>query len=139
MQHYRCHLLSTATTSTTSSAWAGWNYIARGICSSDIPSSLRVAINQACRHLSGVADDLQPVLLSAPGVPSLETWALRMVAAVMRAAAERKASEREARFWQEAEAIWHACGKRRPLPLRGGAAYPEHRQVAVWCNALAWQ
>ena len=42
--------------------------------SSNSPPPLRAAINQACRHLSGVTDDLQPV--SVQGVPS---WASRMV------------------------------------------------------------
>ena len=40
-------------------------------CSSNSPP-LRAAINQACRHLSGVVDDLQPVPASAPGVHRLE-------------------------------------------------------------------
>ena len=42
-------------------------------CSSNSPPPLRAAINQACRHLSGVVDDLQPVPVSVHEVPSLET------------------------------------------------------------------
>ena len=37
-----------------------------GSCAQDSPRSLRAATDQACRHLSGVIDDLQPVLVSAP-------------------------------------------------------------------------
>ena len=51
------------------------DYIAQlhASCSSNSPPPLRAAINQACRHLSGVVDDLQPVPVSVHGVPSLET------------------------------------------------------------------
>ena len=51
------------------------DYIAQlhGSCSPNSPCSLRAAINQACRHLSGVVDDLQPVPVSALGVHSSET------------------------------------------------------------------
>ena len=42
----------------------------RASCSPNSPSSLRAAIDQACRHLSGLVDDLQPVPASAPGVHS---------------------------------------------------------------------
>ena len=50
------------------------DYIAQlhGSCSPDSPPSLRAAINQACRHLSGVVDDLQPVPVAALGVHRLE-------------------------------------------------------------------
>ena len=41
-------------------------------CSSNSPPPLRAAINQACRHLSGVVDDLQPVPVSVHEVPSLD-------------------------------------------------------------------
>ena len=49
------------------------DYIAqlRASCSPNSPPSLRAAIDQACRHLSGLVDDLQPVPV---GVHSLETW-----------------------------------------------------------------
>ena len=49
------------------------DYIAqlRASCSPNCPPSLRAAIDQACRHLSGLVDDLQPV---PAGVHSLETW-----------------------------------------------------------------
>ena len=43
-------------------------------CSSNSPPPLGAAINQACRHLSGAVDDLQPVPVSVHEVPSLETW-----------------------------------------------------------------
>ena len=51
------------------------DYIAQlhASCSSNSPPPLRAAINQACRHLSGVVDDLQPVPVSVHGVPNLET------------------------------------------------------------------
>ena len=45
----------------------------RASCFPDSPVSLRAAIDQACRHLSGVVDDLQPVPVSTPGDSSLET------------------------------------------------------------------
>ena len=50
------------------------DYIAQlhGSCSPNSPPALRAAIDQACRHLSGVVDDLQPVPASAPGVHSVE-------------------------------------------------------------------
>ena len=50
------------------------DYIAQlhASCSSNSSLPLRAAINQACRHLSGVVDDLQPVPVSVLGVPSLE-------------------------------------------------------------------
>ena len=49
------------------------DYIAqlRASCSPKCPPSLRAAIDQACRHLSGLVDDLQPV---PAGVHQLETW-----------------------------------------------------------------
>ena len=42
------------------------DYIAQphASCSSNSPSPLRAAINQACRHLSGLVDDLPPVPVS---------------------------------------------------------------------------
>ena len=51
------------------------DYIAhlRASCSPNSPPSLRAAIDQTCRHLSGLLIDLQPVPASAPGVHSLET------------------------------------------------------------------
>ena len=51
------------------------DYIAQlhASCSSNSPPPLRAAINQACRHLSGVVDDLQPVPVSVHGEPGLET------------------------------------------------------------------
>ena len=45
----------------------------RASCSPSSPPSLRAAVDQACRHLSGVVDDLQPVPISTPGDSSLET------------------------------------------------------------------
>ena len=52
------------------------DYIAQlhASCSFNSPLPLRAAINQACRHLSGVVDDLQPVPVSGLGVPNLETF-----------------------------------------------------------------
>ena len=50
------------------------DYIAqlRASCSSNSPNTLRAAISQACRHLSEVVDDLQPLPVSVHEVPSLE-------------------------------------------------------------------
>ena len=51
------------------------DYIAqlRASCSPNSPPPFRAAIDQACRHLSGIVDDLQPVPASAAGAHSLET------------------------------------------------------------------
>ena len=48
------------------------DYIAqlRASCSPNSTPSLRAAIDQACRHLSGLVDDLKPVPVSAPSVHS---------------------------------------------------------------------
>ena len=64
------------------------DYIAQlhGSCSPDSPPSLRAAIDQACRHLSGPVDDLQPMPVSAPGVHTLETLGQQNGAAVPDAA-----------------------------------------------------
>ena len=77
----------------------------RASCSPNSPSSLRAASDQACRHLSGVVDDLQPVLASAPGVHSLETLGQQngapvSDAAVGSAAAMLNTLEEEARILQ---------------------------------------
>ena len=75
----------------------------RASCSPNSPPSLRAAIDQACRHLSGVVDDLQPVPASAPGVHSLETLGQQngapvSDAAVGLAAAMPNTPEEEARI-----------------------------------------
>ena len=64
------------------------DYIAqlRASCSPNSPSPLRAAINQACRHLSELVDDLQPLPASAPGVPSSETLGQQIEAPVPKAA-----------------------------------------------------
>ena len=67
-------------------------------CPPNSPPSLRAAIDQACRHLSGLVDDLQPV---PAGVHSLETWGQQNgapVSAVGLAAAMPNTPEEQARI-----------------------------------------
>ena len=99
------------------------DYIAQlhGSCSPDSPHSLRAAINQACRHLSGAVDDLQPVPVSALGVHSLETLGQQNGAPIPDAAAGFAAtmpntSEEEARILR--------CTQH--INVRHGAAKPQN-------------
>eukprot|EP00891_Asterochloris_glomerata_P005974 jgi/Astpho2/5974/Aster-08464 len=84
------------------------DYIAQlhGSCFQDSPRSLRAAINQACRHLSGVVDDLQPVPNGAP-IPD---------AAVGLAATMPNSPEEEARILR--------CTQH--INVRHGAAKPQN-------------
>ena len=112
------------------------DYIAQlhGSCSPDSPPSLRAAIDQACRHLSGVVDDLQPVLASAPGVHSLETLGQQngapvSDAAVGLAAAMPNTPEEEARILQLTQLI----------NARHGAAKPQNTVQAEKSAAKLWR
>ena len=106
----------------------------RASCSSNSPPSLRAAIDQACRHLSGVVDDLQPVLASAPGVHSLETLGQQNGAAVSDAAVDLAAAvpntpEEEARILQLTQLI----------NARHGAAKPQNTIQAEKSAAKLWR
>ena len=106
----------------------------RASCSPNSPPALRAAIDQACRHLSGVADDLQPVPTSAPGVHSLETLGQQngapvSDAAVGLAAAMPNTPEEEARILQLTQLI-HA---------RHGAAKPQNTVQAEKSAAKLWR
>ena len=96
--------------------------------------SLRAAIDQACRHLSGVVDDLQPVPVSAPGVHSLETLGQQNGApvpdaAVGLAAAMPNTPEEEARILQLTQLI----------NARHGAAKPQNTVQAEKSAAKLWR
>eukprot|EP00891_Asterochloris_glomerata_P004378 jgi/Astpho2/4378/Aster-00002 len=112
------------------------DYIAQlhGSCSPDSPPSLRAAIDQACRHLSGVVDDLQPVPVSAPGVHSLENLGQQNGApvpdaAVGLAAAMPNTPEEEARVLKLTQLI-DACH---------GAAKPQNTFQAENSAARLWK
>ena len=117
------------------------DYIAqlRASCSPNSPPSLRAAIDQACRHLSGLVDDLQPVPASAPGVHSLETLSQQngapvSGAAVGLAAALPNTPGEEARIPQLTQLI----------NARHGAATPqstvqaEHSAAKLWRVGTVW-
>ena len=106
----------------------------RASCCPNSPPALRAAIDQACRHLSGVVDDLQPVPASAPGVHSLETLGQQngapvSDAAVGLAAAMPNTPEEEARILQLTQLI-HA---------RHGAAKPQNTVQAEKSAAKLWR
>eukprot|EP00891_Asterochloris_glomerata_P009612 jgi/Astpho2/9612/Aster-03884 len=106
----------------------------RASCSPNSPPSLRAAIDQACRHLSGVLDDLQPVPASAPGVHSLETLGQQngapvSDAAVGLAAAMPNTPEEEARILQLTQLI----------NARHGAAKPQNTVQAEKSAAKLWR
>ena len=112
------------------------DYIAqlRVSCSPNSPPSLRAAIDQACRHLSGVVDDLQPVPASAPGVHSLETLGQQNGApvpdaAVGLAAAMLNTPEEEARILKCTQLI----------NARHGAAKPQNTVQAEKSAAKLWR
>ena len=118
------------------------DYIAqlRASCSPDSPPFLRAAIDQACRHLSGLVDDLQPMPASAPRVHSLETLGQQngppvSDAAVALAAAMPNTPQEEARILQLTQLINARHGMAKPQNtvqagksaaklLRVGAAWP---------------
>eukprot|EP00891_Asterochloris_glomerata_P008679 jgi/Astpho2/8679/Aster-05249 len=110
MQHYQLH-------QPFISLGLAEDYIAqlRASCSPNSPPSLRAAIDQACRHLSELVDDLQPV---PAGVHSLETWGQQngppvSEAAVGLAAAMPNTPEEEARILRITQGInaRHAAAK----------------------------
>eukprot|EP00891_Asterochloris_glomerata_P004459 jgi/Astpho2/4459/Aster-00068 len=112
------------------------DYIAqlRASCSPNSPPSLRAAIDQACRHLSGLVDDLQPVPASAPGVHSLETLSQQngapvSGAAVGLAAALPNTPGEEARIPQLTQLI----------NARHGAATPQSTVQAEHSAAKLWR
>ena len=112
------------------------DYIAQlhASCSLNSPSPLRAAINQACRHLSGLVDDLQPVPASAPGVRSLETLGQQNGApvpdaAVGLAAAMPNTPGEEAHILQLTQLI----------NARHGAAKPQNTVQAEKSAAKLWR
>ena len=112
------------------------DYIAQlhGSCSPDSPRSLRAATNQACRHLSGVVDDLQPVPVSALGVHSLETLGQQNGAPVPEAASGLAAAmpntpQEEARILLSTQRI----------NVRHAAAKPQNTVQAEKSAAKLWK
>eukprot|EP00891_Asterochloris_glomerata_P004214 jgi/Astpho2/4214/Aster-05178 len=106
----------------------------RASCSPNSPPALRAAIDQACRHLSGVVNDLQPVPASAPGVHSLDTLGQQngapvSDAAVGLAAAMPNTPEEEARIPQLTQLI----------NARQGAAKPQNTVQAEKSAAKLWR
>eukprot|EP00891_Asterochloris_glomerata_P004264 jgi/Astpho2/4264/Aster-05214 len=109
------------------------DYIAqlRASCSPNSPCSLRAAIDQACRHLSGLVDDLQPV---PTGVHSLETWGQQNGASVSGtaiglAAAMPNTPEEEARVSRITQEI----------NARHAAAKPQNTVQAEKSAAKLWK
>ena len=112
------------------------DYIAQlhASCSSNSPPPLTAAINQACRHLSGLVDGLQPVPASAPGVRSLETLGQQngapvADAAVSLAAAMPNTPGEETRILQLTQLI----------NARHGAAKPQNTGQAEKSAAKLWR
>ena len=117
------------------------DYIAqlRASCSPNSPPFLRAAIDQACRHLSGVVDDLQPVPASAPGVHSLKTLGQQngapvSDAAVGLAAAMPSTPEEEARILRITQEInaRHAAAKPQ------NTVQAEQSAAKLWKVGTAW-
>ena len=111
----------------------------RASCSPNSPSSLRSAIDQACRHLSGLVDDLQPVPASAPGVHSLETLGQQngapvSDAAVGLAAAMPNTPEEEARILQLTQLINARHGAAKPH----NTIQAEKSAAKLWKVGAAW-
>ena len=94
------------------------DYIAqlRASCSSNSPPPLRAAIDQACRHLSGLVDDLQPVPASVHTLETLgqQNGAPVSDAAVGLAAAMPNTPEEEARILQLTQLINARHGAAKP-------------------------
>ena len=110
-----------------------------GSCSPNSPPSLRAAIDQACRHLSGVVDDLQPVPASAPGVHSLKTLGQQdgapvSGAAVGLAAAMPNTPEEEARILQLTQLINGRHGAAKPQ----NTVQAEKSAAKLWRVGTAW-
>ena len=117
------------------------NYIAQlhGSCCANSPPSLKAAINQACRHLSGVVDDLQSEPVFAPGVHNLETLSQQNaapvpVAAVGLAAAIPNAPEEEARILKCSQLIDARYGAAKPQ----NTVQAEKSAAKLWKVGAAW-
>ena len=112
------------------------DYIAQlhGSCSPGSPRSLRAATNQACRHLSGVVDDLQPVPVSALGVHSLETLGQQNGAPIPDAAVGLAATMPNT---PEEEALILRCTQH--INVRHGAAKPQNTVQAEKSAANLWK
>ena len=117
------------------------DYIAqlRASCSSNSPPSLRAAIDQACRHLSGLVDNLQPVPVLAPGVQCLETLGQQNGAPVPDAAVGLTAAmpntpEEEARILRLTQLInaRHAAAKPQ------NTVQAEKSAAKLWKVGAAW-
>ena len=111
----------------------------RASCSPNSPPSLRAAIDQACRHLSGVVDDLQPVPASAPGVHSLETLGQQngapvSDAAVGLAAAMPNTPQEEAHILQLTQLINARHGAAKPQ----NTVQAEKSAAKLWGVGAAW-
>ena len=103
-------------------------------CNSNSPPPLRAAINQACRYLSGVVDDLQLVPVSVHGVSSLETLGQQngaplQDAAVGLAAVMPNTPEEEARILRFTQLT----------NARHGAAEPQNTIQAEKSAAKLWR
>ena len=117
------------------------DYIAqmRASCSPNSPPSLRAAIDQACRHLSGLVDDLQPVPAPAPGVHSLKTWGQQngapvSEAAVALAAAMPNTPEEEARILR----ITQGINARHAVAKPQNTVQAEKSAAKLWKVGTAW-
>ena len=106
----------------------------RASCSPTSPPSLRAAIDQACRHLSGVVDDLQPVPASAPGVHSLETLGQQNGAPVSDAAVGLAAA-----MPNTPEEGAHILQLTQLINARHGAAKPQNTVQAEKSAAKLWK
>ena len=130
MQHYQVPSAEYSTyISHVISLGLAEDYIAqlRASCSSNSPPPLRAAIDQACRHLSGLVDDLQPVPASVHSLETLgqQNGAPVSDAAVGLAAAMPNTPEEEARILQLTQLI----------NARHGAAKP-HNTIQAGKNQL---
>ena len=141
MQHYQVPSAeySSSINHVISLGLAG-DYIAQlhGSCSPDSPPSLRAAIDQARKHLSGVVDDLQPVPASAPGVHSSETLGQQNGAPVSDAAgglaAMPNTPEEEARILQLTQLISARHGAAKPQ----NTVQAEKSAAKLWMVGAAW-
>ena len=108
----------------------------RASCSPNSPPSLGAAIDQACRHLSGLVDDLQPV---PAGVHSLETWGQQngapvSEAAVGLAAAMPNTPEEEARIL----CITWGIDARHAAAKPQNTVQAEKSAAKLWKAGTAW-
>ena len=114
------------------------DYIAqlRASCSSNSPPPLRAAIDQACRHLSGLVDDLQPVPASVHSLETLgqQNGAPVSDAAVGLAAAMPNTPEEEARILQLTQLINARHGAGKPH----NTIQAEKSAAKLWKVGAAW-